>query len=482
MPIRPEDFGAVGNGTTDDTIALQNWLNALSSDPIGLLSAKTYLFKSALTAPLVDNRSIIGENPYSSKLLYGGTSTALDFITIGSDSVETTGWLLRDFAIDSNTQMTSGSALRLIKCIFCAYDGVTLAGQYSGSQINANHKLWDGVYFDGYYYSTWKRSDIKTRNEGIKLRGRNVSGSARYSAGLVITDGKIAGCKTGIHAGGDGCCFVVDNIDIIANTQDGILIDTAYGTIGNNQIFFGSGLTVDTNGRDGIRVDDSLQGWQYLQLDGTWSASNSQNGINILNWGLNGKIKLADCIFLNNVSAGIRISTATPRITISDGIAELNGTVGLVRTGTPPGRPNNVSVRGLRFDNNVSGYSGQFDGLSESYTPTITPSAGSFATSPTIGYAFYNISENVGVGRKIHIRLKIQFGTNGTASGAIFASIPYPAAGSLQRFYITGLNRTTGTPLIGIIDAANMQIYTNTMGYAGGTNHLIELSGIYETD
>lgn len=482
MIVRPEDFGAVGDGIANDTTPLQNWLNALGPGVTGALPNKTYLFTNTLTLPARDNCSIFGENPYSSKLLYGGSSTTIDLIVLGNDSRETLGWVLRDFAIDSNTRMTAGSALRLVKCIFCSYDGVTICGQYSGSQFNVDHKLWDGMFFDGFYYSTLERSDVKVRNEGIKLRGRNVQGAGSYAAGLIITGGKIGGCTTGIHAGGDGCCFVIDDIDIIGNVQDGVLIDTAYGTIGNNQIFFGSGVTLDTNGRDGLRVNDALGGFQFLQLDGTWSASNSGSGINILNWGTNGTVKLADVMLTNNTSAGFRISTNVPRVVITGGISDVNGSYGLFRSGAAPGRPNNVSVRDMLIRGNPTPFIGSFDGLSENYSPTVSSQIGSFGTTPTVNYAKYTLSGNVGVSRLVNYRVQVQFGNIGTANGAVVIPLPYvPAAG--QRFYLSGLNRTNNAILIGITDGSpNLYVYTQTFGFAAGTNHLIELSGTYETD
>lgn len=49
----PETFGAVGNGTTDDTTALQNWLNAVThgtGSQVGVLTpSHTYKISSALT-------------------------------------------------------------------------------------------------------------------------------------------------------------------------------------------------------------------------------------------------------------------------------------------------------------------------------------------------------------------------------------------------------------------------------------------------
>ena len=57
--VVPEDYGAVGDGTTNDTTAMQNWLSAITAgNRRGLLqSGKTYKITAALTASTANARA-----------------------------------------------------------------------------------------------------------------------------------------------------------------------------------------------------------------------------------------------------------------------------------------------------------------------------------------------------------------------------------------------------------------------------------------
>jgi hypothetical protein len=53
--VVPETFGAVGNGTTDDQTAMQNWLNNLGPGKVGVLTAgKTYAHSNILKVTQAD--------------------------------------------------------------------------------------------------------------------------------------------------------------------------------------------------------------------------------------------------------------------------------------------------------------------------------------------------------------------------------------------------------------------------------------------
>lgn len=95
--VNPMHYGAVGDGITDDTVALQNALTAISSGGVLFLPAgKVFLYTGTLTIP---NGAVVqgaGRGEASGSTFYpqfiAGSSSAL--ITMGTEST------MRDVLID----------------------------------------------------------------------------------------------------------------------------------------------------------------------------------------------------------------------------------------------------------------------------------------------------------------------------------------------------------------------------------------------
>jgi hypothetical protein len=109
--LHAKDFGAAGNGVTDDTAALQAWLNACSANGIpGFMDPGTYLISSALVVTNSNGISIFGPEAESN-------NAAVAKIMLGSltqDGIQfnTTGRIyLKGFNIVSSGTPTAGSAL-----------------------------------------------------------------------------------------------------------------------------------------------------------------------------------------------------------------------------------------------------------------------------------------------------------------------------------------------------------------------------------
>mgnify|MGYP007071577223 CR=1 FL=1 len=81
--LSPEDFGAVGDGSTDDKTPLTNWLNAVmaSSSRCGYMPAKTYAISGALPNITVSGVTIVGAGPSSSHDVGSAGGTILKAIT-----------------------------------------------------------------------------------------------------------------------------------------------------------------------------------------------------------------------------------------------------------------------------------------------------------------------------------------------------------------------------------------------------------------
>jgi len=84
----PETHGAVGDGATDDTVALQAAVD--SGDHVELTDAKTYKVTNTVTI----DKSIIVRGPRSATVLWGGSADDRDILRVTEDDVTLEGFLI----------------------------------------------------------------------------------------------------------------------------------------------------------------------------------------------------------------------------------------------------------------------------------------------------------------------------------------------------------------------------------------------------
>lgn len=113
----------------------------------------------------------------------------------------------------------------------------------------------------------------------------------------------------------------------------------------------------------------------------------------------------------------------------------------------------------------------------QAYTPTVTAAAGAL-TSYTASGAYCTI------GKTVFIRFNIQITNNGTGSGAITMTLPFPQNGGYANNHTIGVAREsnlTGNLLqVGTAASGIVNIFTYINGYPGGTGAGIIGSATYE--
>src|SRR2546423_14261626 len=76
--INVKNFGAIGNGVVDDTIALLSAISNLSTNtPVLYFHAGNYKFSSTLVLPTFKGLWMIGDSSANSRLLYSGSGDAI---------------------------------------------------------------------------------------------------------------------------------------------------------------------------------------------------------------------------------------------------------------------------------------------------------------------------------------------------------------------------------------------------------------------
>lgn len=132
--INVKDFGATGNGSTDDTTNIQAALTSMSAGGCLVFPAGTYIISSTLTLP-ASNFTLMGVDRGSCVIMGKTTFTTGDMITCqsGGDQVTIKGlWI----TMQSSTARTTGASININGCNDVLLEDLTIYFPYIGIQIS----------------------------------------------------------------------------------------------------------------------------------------------------------------------------------------------------------------------------------------------------------------------------------------------------------------------------------------------------------
>lgn len=279
-------YGAKCDGSTDDSTALQNAINALGSQTTFFIPG-VCVFKSPLTFPAYSYDLTILGNGMNSMLLYKGSTTTGNLVTIGtanySGGCSTTRLTLRDVNFASGTMMTAGDGVQANELCDSDISNINVGGDFNQSgEPGANNYFYNGIHFNG--------------GNSVHVRGLNASAgqggaaelvngdSAHQFTDLYQTQSKIINSVIGIELAGWVGGFTLGQTDILGNQVD-FQIDQSVVATPSGGIFFEPGVALDaTNGGAGINLNITDPGnsggsGSDMYLTGTWTATgNGSNG------------------------------------------------------------------------------------------------------------------------------------------------------------------------------------------------------------
>lgn len=215
------DFGAVGDGTADDTTALQNFLTALSTYRIGFIPDGTYKTTASLTQPAETTvfgmylHSIIKPtSAVTGTTWVQGSGSVLDGIKF--DGVNTTGAAIGLSIGDANTQALVNNGITR-NVMVARYTGTNAIGLYLRNAVTWN---FNGCYFgDGYH--------------GAKI---SLSGSGAPTSTAFYSCVFKGNSRRGLwHETGYGVAFYTCDFEL--NGEEGAYVHNGGGTTLHNPVF-----------------------------------------------------------------------------------------------------------------------------------------------------------------------------------------------------------------------------------------------------
>jgi Pectate lyase superfamily protein len=302
-----KDFGAVGDGVSDDTIPMIKWLASAQPGYCLYAPAGTYAFSAPLSIGL-PGIAIVGAGPYQTIFKYIGTTSDVDLLYVGSPTTEILNLFLQGFKIQSASPMTEGAGLHLQNIGRSQLRDIVADGQ------DGNGFLYHGIWFDQIDVTRLDGFEARASQDAIRINGSVGFGP---KSDLFIRGGRICLSGVGMHIGGAFGGVVIDDCDISANNTN-VLVDTAIANEENREIFFKSGCIVTSALEgDNFLINDALVGGGTFHIGGM-VASGAQHGIHVEHW--NGFISIesptifncaGDGILLEDIGCMIAISTAT---------------------------------------------------------------------------------------------------------------------------------------------------------------------------
>ena len=486
--VSVKDFGAVGDGTTDDSAAINA---AIASNRNIYFPAGTYFIASSIQVASKSNVVLQGAGVDVAIIKCSSSST---FTVPALDITSSTTASVNGLTVDSNSNssLNSLAVVRFVSCTDTVFSDNKILHSYVGLSVN---------------------SCVRFRVERNYLRKNAVATTLNYNINVSST---LSVCSQGEvndnFCLNSGSGFIGADINISRNQ----FISNSYGagiaTFGNGAtgttpgFFYGKYFVSDNLCRNGTQRDSDGYMVAGMEIAGAYSRienntvhDNAGEGIRLFAYqsictgnivfgngtGLDGTFRQAgivtfDSTTIPNYNASYSLISGN-RCFDNGGGTQLFGYYEQQSTLVQ------MTVQGNNLDNNVTGpyvlasskalNTYDFNTV-VNYTPTMISTAGTLTTVGAIqGQYFLK-------GRIVYFQAQGTITTNGTGAGSIQISLPIQASTTAtSRWVVLGRgDNVSGKSLIGVIAAGGTTVVLTNYDatYPGANGERIAVTGWYQ--
>lgn len=503
--VSVKDFGAVGDGVTDDTTAIQAAFTAIRTAGGGSIyfPSGTYIVDRSIRigsktrAYGAGASSIIKAKQSGYAGANGGTYATQNCqlfqnYNFSASSLTDSDIVVEDLAFDWGTVTIAGGGAHSISMRYV--DRVTVRGVYSikGENVTALLACRDtltencvGLNNSNCFFDHWDAAGTACVTNctgrvtsGTIQQGIQFTGTGSFAEDLSSADCVVMGCSLyGIRASGSSSA-------IISNANDPGSSAYRFRSIGNYIEDSDQGIVFAGTGGQHLSMGDTLRTVTklpiFIQNDGTAAPSNCRvidpHLIDCSN--LAGNVAMVSIAAANCVVRGLKVTNtgAASYQQIAYLTAGSSGCIVQIETAASgtSGRIQNDGTNNTVVDQTLFSDIAALDSAWTAYTPTISATSGSFTT--VSGSGRYKQ-----IGKTVWFKATATITTNGTASGTLLMSLPATAQAANAAFG-TGRDATAGGLCLWF-NASTSNAYVQTTGgaYPGADGRSISISGTYET-